>query len=246
MAFCQSGAEFLAAGSNMANTTGQWAASNNPACIPDKHNQIGFFGANRFSGTSIVNGGLAAAHATETGTVGLLAAYQGTEFFNRRSILASFGKKINSNLSAGISLGYTSIFQGANYHSVGRLIGKVGLKAQITDKWCASAVLSNPWVVKDYWLNTQNKTDIALNYLANKNTTVGGIFSFPSTGNAVYGISLQHRISEKFNFTSALKSGNELLSAGISFVSSHFLFQFATAYHVTLGFAPGFTLLWQK
>lgn len=246
MVFCQSGAEYLAAGSNMANTSGQWAASNNPASIPEKHNQIGFFGANRFSGTSLINGGIAAAHSTETNTIGLQTTYQGTEFFNRRSFLANFGKKINSNLSAGISLGYASIFQGANYNSVGRLIGKVGLKAQITDKWCASAVLSNPWVVKDYWLNTQNKTDIALNYKANKYTNIGGIFSLSPVGNAVYGISLQHQISGKINIIAALKSGYEPFSAGISFISNQFVFQFATAYHVALGFTPGFTLLWQK
>lgn len=244
--FAQSGADYVASGANLANPASAWALANNPAILPNKTAELGFWGLNRFAGTSIANGGIVAAWSKKSNALGLQATYQGTSFFNKQQVEVALGQKLNQSFSIGIALGYTHWFQGAGYSSQKRVTGKIGLSAKLNPQWTASAVLNNPWAVSDEWLNSLNRTDVALQYSVNTVTTAAAIFSLQQNSNAVYGLSLKHAISEKITIQGALKNGTEPISAGMTFARNPLKISLAASYHTVLGFTPAFSLLWSK
>jgi hypothetical protein len=242
----QAGADLAALGGNTANPDASISLANNPAVFGTNKTEFASWMQNRFTGTALVNGGLAFHLLKNHSAFGLSAHYQGTALFRSTSFHLNGGQRITDYLSLGFAIGYTSIQQGAGYGNVGRVSGKIALQAKTGRKFDAAAVLSNPWAANDTWSTNSPRADIAVGYAVSRNTKVYAQFKTQPETNAIYGLALVYKVQEKIVFRAAFQNGYEPVSAGVEWQLKNLRFSAGTAYHSYLGFSPAFALKWQK
>jgi hypothetical protein len=176
----------------------------------------------------------------------LSANYQGSSWFHRSEILFHGGQHFSDNFSAGFSIGYASVGQGAGYGKTGQISGKLALYARVGKKADASFTVSNPWVVQNEFQSGFPRADLAVGYPFGKATRVYGQFRTQPETHAIFGLAIVHKVQGKIAFRAALQSGFEPISAGFEWTHKTLCFSLATSYHTYLGFTPVFALVWKK
>ncbi|MCC7298228.1 MAG: hypothetical protein IT244_07845 [Bacteroidia bacterium] len=240
----QVGANYIAAGSNLANSDAGECLANNPSSLPKNKWSAGIWAINKYTGVNMNYGGFCVAFSSKLGAVGISSRYAGTAYLNRTAIELNIGKKISDYFSLGFSGGLLKNNLIQNYPQKTIPLGRVGFEAKINSKIIASAVICNPWELKENWHETANRTDIALQYFMNKNTNATLLFRTQLNIENVYGIGFSHKVGDKIHFIGSLQTGFQPISLGISFLQKNFHFNIACNYHNYLGFSPAFTLGW--
>jgi hypothetical protein len=239
----QAGAGFIALGKNLANPNAAFALANNCAVFNNKKYEFGFYGNNRFAGTQIYNGGIAGHLLLNKTALGLNVGYNGTNRYSANWIECNVGEKLNDKITLGLSLGYAQVKQALDYGATGRITGKLAANTVINKQFSAAVVLVNPWLLHDKWMENASQLHAAITYKINQLTQVAAQVKQESNATAIYGLTFKHA-HNAFAFLAALQTGNEPISAGITYQKSNLQFVFSSAYHLYLGFTPAFSLLW--
>jgi len=242
----QHGAVFHGLGGNEANQGADFSLANNPAAQQNTTVNGGIWLSNRFTGTNINQGGIAAAFRIKTFVLGTDATYSGTPEFNRNALHISASQKFTAGFSAGFSAGITSVSQGGPYPNQSAFSGRLGANLKINEKWEAACVLSNPWNKVDESTGVNPTAAGALGYQANKTTRLWGQYRYDSRFKPVYGVSVLNEINDKLHVFGALQTGYEPISAGLEWRLKNMRFAASTRYHVALGFSPMFSLFWNR
>jgi len=100
----QQGAAFWGLGGNEANRDAGFGLSNNPAATFTGKSTGGVWGHQRFTGTSLIQGGAAAAFRSKGTLYGGDLYYRGTSGFSVHSAHISLCQIISSQLSVGFSV----------------------------------------------------------------------------------------------------------------------------------------------
>jgi hypothetical protein len=242
----QQGAAFWGLGGNEANRDAGFGLSNNPAATFTGKSTGGVWGHQRFTGTSLIQGGAAAAFRSKGTLYGGDLYYRGTSGFSVHSAHISLCQIISSQLSVGFSVGYTGLFQSMLAERPVWLSGKLGAAFQVNDKWDASAVIMNPWNRTYDGGMAVPAGALALGYRINSLTKAGFQYRYNAQFQPVYGIALRHEYGKRIVFNGALQTGPEPFSGGIEYKSGAAVFALSTRYHTYLGFSPAFSLIWTK
>lgn len=244
--YSQAGGDFVANGSNLANTHHSQSFFTNPAAVLDKKYAIGMWGNQRFAGTDILNGGFNFAKGFKSSSAGLSALYAGTQNYYRSQIEGSYGIKMSDNLCLGIALGMVSIQQAPIGFRRNNASARIGFYSSFAPKWTASAVLVNPMYRISNKYGMLTGAHVAVRYKVNTNTEAGVQAAVMPNSANVIGLNLVHQFSKKFQAMATLQSGYEPVSCGLALTTEKLKLSFAAAYHSYFGFAPSFALVWVK
>lgn len=244
--FAQQGASYWGLGGNEANRDAGFGLSNNPGAAFNAKAMGGVWGHQRFTGTSIVRGGAAAAFRSKGTMYGGDFSYSGTVHFSVNAAHLSLCQVISSQFSLGFSVGYSTLYQSMLTDRQAWLSGRLGAVFQINEKWDASAVIMNPWNrTYDDGMSVPGGA-LALGYKINPLTRAGFQYRYHAQNQPVYGIAIRHEYGKRMVFNGALQTGPEPFSGGIEYRSGRTAFAISTRYHTYLGFSPAFSLLWIK
>jgi len=244
--FAQQGASYWGLGGNEANRDAVFGLSNNPGVAYTGKAMGGVWGQQRFTGTSLVQGGAALALRSKGSMYGGDFSYHGTSNFSVNAAHLSLCQVISSQFSVGFSVGYTTLYQSMLNNRPTWLSGRLGASFQMNDKWDASAVIVNPWNRTYDGGMAVPAGALALGYKINPLTKGGFQYRYNAQNQPVYGIALRHEYGKRMVFNGALQTGPEPFSGGIEYKSGSAVFAFSTRYHTYLGFSPAFSLLWTK
>ncbi len=170
----QVGANYIGNGSNLANSG--TCMANNPSLLPKNKISANIWAINKYSGVNINHGGFCFAYTSKVGAVGISSRYSGTSNLNRTAIELNIGKKISDYFTVGFSGGFLKTNSIQNYLEKTIPLGRIGLEAKINSRITTTAVICNPWELKDNWHETANRTDIALQYSISKHTNASVLF----------------------------------------------------------------------
>lgn len=243
----QHGARFHALGANEANTDGNFALANNPG-HRDRTGKAegGTWLMNRFTGTRLTNGGIAAAFGFKSSAFGINASYAGTGEFNQNTLHFTGFQQFSKTFSAGFSAGIASISQGGTYANINSFSGKIGMNLLLDSRWNAACVIINPWNDEFIRTGASPAASVSIGYQANNTTRVSGQMRLDSRQNPVYGMAVISTFKGNFSLFGALQNGYEPVSAGIEWKRRQMKLAAATKYHVSLGFSPMFSLFWER
>jgi hypothetical protein len=239
----QSGATLFSLGQNQAISSTVFGLSNSPANWGNQKSSVGLWARNRYTGTSLVQGGLAG-HLTKSNTAfGADIRYSGTDHFNFSSLHASVGQRFSNAFSAGFCVGISGIRQDQAYGNKYRITGKLAMHLQLTQKVDVGAVLQNPWLHSDPFFADNPEAHMAIGYNMNTVTKSWAHYRYSAEG-AIYGLSIQHSFHKTFTVTGTLQTGFEPIAVGVQYKSKEMLLSFSSAYHTYLGFSPAFSIVW--
>lgn len=241
----QAGADYQALGNNLANPQNAFCLANNPAIISNAIIQFGAYGQNKFTGTNLVQGGIASAYRKNNTAIGMDFQYAGTEVFHRRKSEIQLGQKWNNKISVGFSAGITGVRQQLDYGSKNYLTGKLAASFPIHSKLSASVVLVNPWRIQNALLDLESQIHIAVGYKVNEQTNVWAQTKQIQGQTSIYGIAIQYKLKQ-LCFHGSMQNGPTPIAAGVRYNRGNMNFSFGSGYHVYLGFTPSFSLLWVK
>ena len=244
--FAQYGAAVYGLGGNEANKDAGFGLSNNPGSAFAGKATGGVWGQQRFTGTSLVQGGAALAYRSKGTMYGGDYSYRGTPNFSVTSAHVALCQVISSQLSFGFSVGYTTLFQSMLNNRPLWLSGRLGAAFQVNEKWDASAVIINPWNRTYDGGIAVPAAALSLGYRVNPLTRAGFQYRYNAQFQPVYGVAIRHEYGKRIVFNGALQTGPEPFSGGIEYKSGAVTFALATRYHTYLGFSPAFSLLWTK
>ncbi len=241
----QAGAEYIALGKNLANSSAVFCLANNPAVLAPVKQSFGFWGSNKFTGTPIIHGGIAANLILKNTGLGLNSGYFGTTKSNRFAAELNIGQRITEKFSLGVALGFTKFTQGLDYGNTAKITGKLGANIQINTNIDLGVVLVNPWLSVNQSLAASPQLHFSAGYKVNAQTKLWAQYHNESGMPAVYGLALKYTATNP-GIMAALQTGMEPISIGIVYDRSNMRFAFASSYHLYLGFTPSFTCIWLK
>lgn len=244
--FGQQGASFWGLGGNEANRDAGFGLSNNPGVPFTGKAMGGIWGQQRFTGTTIAQGGAAMAWRSKGTLYGADFSHRGTSNFSVNAAHFSLCQIISSQFSIGFSVGYAGLFQSMSAQRSAWLSGRLGAAFQLNEKWDASAVLINPWNRTNDGSLDVPAGAMALGYRINPLTKAGFQYRYNAQNQPVYGIAIRHEYGKRMVFNGALQTGPEPFSGGVELKSGSMVLALSTRYHIYLGFSPAFSLLWTK
>lgn len=177
--------------------------------------------------------------------IGFSLTRDGINHFNTTNLSLAYGTLITKKVAIGIQthFQYLSIDK---RHSKLLILPEIGIAGKLDDNWAYSFILFNP--TRQYY----NKE---LQYSSPSQITLGGNYNKDN-----YTLALEinkqsqepllvswggiYSTSEKIKISLGFKS-NSSISGGFSYRHQQLLFALASSYHLTLGFSPSISLIYE-
>lgn len=227
-----------------------WAFHHNPGALAgvDKMS-IGVSYENRFLLKELQSQGLVYVQPLKTGVISAGAQLYGFDKYRTYRVGAGYSMKLSDNFFAGVQLNYQGLQLSENYGSKSTLTAELGILAKITEEWKVGVSVFN--------LGRAKLSD----YQDDRFTTlmrIGTTYSFSKK--VLVSLEVEKNVDHPLRFKSGLEYqviDNFFIRAGFATEPIEFTFGFGykfksisldlgSAYHQQLGWAPHFSLLFQK
>ena len=242
------GGRVSAMGSAAVATSGIWSVATNQAGIAWlKGWSAGLYAENRFLVKELCYETIALTWSGKPGAFGMVVSYSGFSLYNEITAGITYARKFGRRFSAGVQLYYNRIQLGGEYGSKGLISCKIGLMYKPDDSWTLGIQVCNPVPVKvtDYpeeRLPLLFKLGIGYDISGKVLVLLEGEKDLEHKPVIRSGVEI--KLANKFWGRLGVISDPFMVTGGIGFEVGKIQVDFATRYHLVLGFSPSLSVVY--
>ncbi|MBL7138099.1 MAG: hypothetical protein ISS17_04955 [Bacteroidales bacterium] len=225
---------------------GIWSVSTNQAgMIWQDGWQAGLFAENRFLMKELCFEALALSWSGKPGAFGLVLSYHGFQLYNEFKAGIAYARKFGKRFSAGVQLTYFRVQVAEGYGSKGMVSCEIGFMYRPDRAWTIGLQVCNPIPIK---LTSHPDEQLPLLFRLGASYNLSGKVLILLEGEKdlehplVAKTGLEVRLAKPVYGRIGVLMGPFMVTGGIGVTLGRMVVDFATGYHMVLGFSPAISI----